>query len=75
MSQRKLEDWIHGEIQRHEGCEAVEIAMYRLREPDRNGNNWAVSYARATDVPRQVLYPVLDQVIREAKTRFNLSEN
>ncbi len=76
VSERKLLDWINGEVQRHEGCDAVEIeGVNRLREPDLNANNWTVPYARATGVPRQVLYPVLDQVIREAKTRFNLFEN
>lgn len=76
VSERELLDRINPEIQRHEGFKDVEIkGVNRLREPDLNGNNWTVPYARATGVPRQILYPVLDQVIRKAKTRFNLSAN
>jgi hypothetical protein len=76
VSERQLLNWMNPKIQRYEGCKDVVIkGVNRLREPDQHGNNWAASFARATDVPRQLLYPALDQVIREAKTRFNLSEN
>lgn len=71
-----LAEWLTSELRKFDGCDECEVtAVYRLREPDKEGCNWSMDGppVRATGVPPEILRPALADVVARAKERFNVS--
>jgi hypothetical protein len=74
LSTEELESWLTAELGKFEDCEECEVmAVMRLRKPGRTGCNWSSNLkVRATGVPQDILRPVVSEVIRRARAKFNI---
>ncbi len=73
VSQDELLEWINSELLKYEECNDCRVtSVVRLKGEDENGCNWSSVNLKCSGVPADVCYPVANQVIAQAKMRFNL---
>lgn len=72
VSQDQLLNWINAELSKHEECGDCRVtSIIRLKGEDEDGCNWSSVNLRCSGVPADICYPVANQVIAEAKMKFN----
>lgn len=73
VSQEQLLKWINSELSKHEACNNCRVtSVIRLKDEDEGGCNWSSGNLRCSGVPVDVCYPVANQVIAQAKMKFNV---
>lgn len=73
VSQQELLQWLNTELAKHEECNDCRITSVKaLRETDAEGCNWSLANLQCSGVPTVHCQRVANQVIAQARAKFNI---
>jgi hypothetical protein len=73
VSQENIISWLNDEIAKHEECIDCRVtSITRLEEQGEDGCNWVAKNLRCSGTITRVCQPVLEQVIAQARAKFNI---
>ncbi len=73
LSEEELILLLNGELSKHEECNDCHfIGIVKLRNYDEGGCNWSSVNLRCSGIPADICKPTADEIICEAKTKYNI---
>lgn len=76
LTRSELIGWLSDELQKVEDCQKCSITqIMSLQHPDEDGCNWSsdpLYLSCADDISAEYVWPYLNRIVIEAKSRFNI---
>ena len=73
VSQEYLLSWMNAEIEKYDTCNDCHFtSVVLLKGPDERGCNWSGANLRCSGVPVEICQPVAQEVVEQAKGKFNV---
>lgn len=72
VSQNDLLKWMNSQLALHDECTNCRFKSVQGHEEDHEGCNWSPHVLRCSGVPTEVCTPIANQVVAQARSKFNL---